>query len=97
MHLIDEQDGPAAILAGLLLGHLDGLADFLDPRQYRRNRLEVRIAKLCQQPCERGLAHARRPPEDHRVQRTLLQRLTQRFATRQQVLLADILVQVGRA
>ncbi|MNP45682.1 hypothetical protein D3C76_1396250 [compost metagenome] len=97
MYFIDEEDGAATVLGGMLLGHFDGLADFLDAGKHCGNRLEVRIRDLRQQARQGGLADARRPPEDHRVQRALLQRLTQRLAAGEQVLLADILVQIGRA
>ena len=53
------------------------------------------IGYLGQQLCQRGLAHTRRPPEDHRMQRALLQRLAQRFAARQQMLLPDVFVEAG--
>ena len=97
MHLIDEEDGAPAILCGLLLGHFHRLADFLDPGEHRRNRLEVRLGDLRQQLGQGGLADARRAPEDHRVQSALLQRFAQRLALAQHMLLTDVLIQAGRA
>lgn len=96
MHFVDKQDGAPAILACLLLGDFDGLADLLDPGQDCRDGFEMRIRDFRQQPRQGGLAHARRAPEDHRMQRALLQRLTQGLAAGEQVLLTNVLVQVGR-
>ena len=96
MHFVDKQDGAAPILARLLLGDFDGLANLLDPGQDRRDRFKVGIRDFRQQPRQGGLAHARRAPEDHGVQCALLQCFTQGLAAGEQVLLADILVQVGR-
>ena len=95
MHFIDKQDRALAVLAGLLLGDFNGLADFLNPGEHRRNRFEVRIRDFCEQARQGGLAHARRPPEDHRMQRALLQRLTQRLAASEHVFLTDVLIQIG--
>ncbi|MNR05910.1 hypothetical protein D3C85_1219610 [compost metagenome] len=95
MHLVDEQDGPAAVLGGVLLRDLDCLTNLLDPGEHRGNRLEMGIGDLGQQARQGGLAHTRRPPEDHRVQRALLQRFAQRLAACQQMLLADVFVQAG--
>ncbi|MOA00769.1 hypothetical protein D3C78_1201430 [compost metagenome] len=96
MHFVDEQNRAAAILPGLLLGHVHRLADFLDPGQYGRDRFKVRVRDFRQQPRQGGFTHPRRPPENHRVQGTLLQRLTQGLAAGQQVFLTDVLVQIGR-
>eukprot|EP01132_Coremiostelium_polycephalum_P018947 gene18947-biopygen10297 len=96
MHFVDEQDGALAVLPGLLLGDFHRLADLLDPGQHRRDRLEVCIRDFCQEPRQGGFTHARRPPENHRVQRTLLKGLAQRLAAGEQVFLPDVLVQVGR-
>ncbi len=53
------------------------------------------IGHLGQQLRQRGLAHARRAPEDHRMQRALLQCFAQRFAAREQMLLPDVFVEAG--
>ncbi len=95
MHFVDKQNSTLAVLPGLLLGDFHGLANFLDPGQHRRNSLEMRVRNLGQQPGQRSLADAGRAPEDHRVQRALLQRLAQRLAVSQHVLLTDILIQIG--
>ncbi|MNR13736.1 hypothetical protein D3C85_1301620 [compost metagenome] len=55
------------------------------------------VAELRQQPRQGGFADPGRAPEDHRVQRARFQCLAQRLAAGQQVLLANVLVQVGRA
>ena len=95
VYFIDKQNGPPAILRRLLLGNFHRLTDLLDPREHRRKGFEVGLGDFRQQPCQGGFAHPRRAPEDHRMQRALLQRLTQWLARRQQVLLTDILLQVG--
>ena len=95
MHLVDEENGATAVLSRVLLGHFDGLANLLDAGEHGGNGLEMRIGDLGQQARQGGLAYARRPPEDHRVQGALLQRLAQRLARRQHMLLADVFVQAG--
>ena len=77
------------------LGH--HLADFLDARQHRAEGDEVRLGRVGDQPGERRLAGARRAPEDDRLQQVALDGLAQRLARRQQVLLADELVEGPRA
>jgi len=95
MHFVNKQDGAAPVLARLLLGNFDRLTDLLDPGQYRRNGFKVCIRDFCQQPRQGGFTHARRPPENHRMQRALLQRFTQGLAASEQVFLTDVLIQIG--
>ncbi|MNS24541.1 hypothetical protein D3C72_563900 [compost metagenome] len=97
MHFVDEQNGAAAVLRGLLLGDFHRLTDLLDPGQHRRDRFEVRVRDFREQSRQGGFAHARRPPENHRMQGTLLQRLAQRLAASKHVFLTDVLIQIGRA
>ncbi|MNK96088.1 hypothetical protein D3C87_1163520 [compost metagenome] len=96
MHFVDEQNGAAAVLRGLLFGDFHRLADLLDPGQHRRDRFEVRVRDFREQSRQGGFAHARRPPENHRMQGTLLQRLAQGLAASEHVFLTDVLVQIGR-
>ncbi len=97
VHFIDEQDGALAVLPGLLPGDFHRLTDFLHAGEHRRHRFEVRIRDFREQSRQRGLAHARRPPENHRMQSTLLQRFAQGLAASEHVFLTDVLVQIGRA
>ena len=46
----------------------DGFADVLDAGHDRRELHELRVGAARDQPCQRGLAGARRPPEDQRMQ-----------------------------
>ncbi len=81
----------------MLLCDFNRLADFFHPRQNCRNRFKMRIRNFGQQSRQGGFTHARRAPENHRMQCALLQRFTQGLAARQQVFLTDVLVQIGRA
>src|SRR5690606_1699910 len=47
--------------------------------------------------CQRGLAHTRRPPEDHRVRPSGLERHTKRLARTEQMGLPDDFIEVARA
>ncbi|MNK98503.1 hypothetical protein D3C87_1188680 [compost metagenome] len=96
VHFIDEQNRALAVLAGLLLGDFNSLTDLFDPGEHCRDRFEVRIGDFREQPRQSGFTHSGRPPEDHRMQGTLLQRLTQRLAASEHVLLTDVLIQIGR-
>ncbi|MOA19387.1 hypothetical protein D3C78_1397650 [compost metagenome] len=95
MHFVDEQDGAAAVLRGLLLGDFHRLADLLDPGQHRRDRFEVRVRDFREQSRQGGFADPGRAPENHRMQGPLLQRFAQGLAASEHVLLTDVLVQIG--
>ena len=62
-------------------------------RLHGRQLLEGVVGLLRDQPRDRRLARARRPEQDHRVRRALLDRRAQRRALAEQVLLADDLVE----
>ena len=86
--LVDEQDGVLAARQ-VLLGLVDRRPDILDAGQHRRQRDEFAIEGIRGQARQRGLAHARRPPQDHRVRAARLEDEVQRLALAQQVALAD--------
>ncbi len=93
---VHEQNGGA----GQRLIHartLDRLADVLDAGQHGRYRDEVGAEGLRGEPRQRGLAHARRPPQDHRMQLAGIEGQAQRLARAQQMRLADDIVQRARA
>ncbi len=75
--LVDEQHRALVALIALLrrLGHR--LAQILDARHDRRERDEARVRLGRQQARQRGLAGARRPPQDQRRQRPRLERAPQ--------------------
>ena len=94
--LVEEEDrrppaGPALAGAGDHLSHLGA------PGLDRGQLLERRVGVLGRQPRERGLAGSRRAIEDHRMRVAGLERDAQRRARREQVLLADELVQRARS
>ena len=68
-------------------------ADILHPRKDSRQRNEFMPEGVRRQPCQRGLAHAWRPPEDHRMRLPRLECQPQRPVRSQQVLLPDHLIQ----
>ena len=90
MHLVDEQQrAPAEFgLAAPGLRYL--LADLLDPGQHGGKCREPGVGMMGDDTRQGGLARARRPPEDHRMQASAAYGLEQRFARGDQVLLADV-------
>ena len=42
------------------------LFEISDARKHRRNCLKAKANRVCEQPCNRRLARARRPPQDDR-------------------------------
>src|SRR4030065_22771 len=64
------------------LGRLDRAAHVLDAGKYRRNRDELGVERLRHQPRQRGLADSRRPPQDHRMRLSPLEREPPRLAPR---------------
>ena len=93
--LVDEQDGVASRLQ-VALSLLHRRTDILHPRKDGRQRNEFMPEGVRRQPCQRGLAHTRRPPEDHRMRLPRLECQPQRPLRSQQVLLPDHLVQRRR-
>ena len=95
VHLIDKQDG-AHTAALTRLSPLNGLTDVLDATCHRRDLLEVRLGAAGNDQGKSRFAYARRPPENHGVAASALQRLAQRFIRSQQVTLPDVLIERAR-
>lgn len=96
MHFVHEQHGAPA-LREALRGFGQHLAHLRQPGQHGRDGTEFRIGVLGQQQRQRGLAAARRPPQDHRMHATGFDRAAQRAVRRQQALLPDHFVEGARA
>ena len=94
--LVHEEDGALAPARAVGLGFRDHLADLLDAGQHGREGHEARARDLGHEEGQRGLARARRSPEDHRVQGAVLEGAAQDLAGAHQVLLAHDLVQGSR-
>ena len=96
VHLVDEDDGAPAAGANHLRA-LDRFADVFHAAEHGRDRDELGVETFGHQQRERGLAHPRRAPQDHRMQAARLKRRTQGFAGAEQVLLTDHVVERFRA
>ena len=94
--LVDEDDRAPPRGAPDALGFRHDLADFLDPGKDRAEGDEPRFCGLGDDPRQRRLARARRPPEDDRLQKIALDGFAQRPARGQEILLADELVKRPR-
>ena len=94
--LVDEQErGLPGAAPGLRL--LVDLAQIGDARHHRRE-LHQRLAEPArEQPGERGLAGAGRPPEDDRAELALGEHAPERRVGAEQMVLADQLVEGARA
>ena len=97
VNLVDEDDGSPLQLPARVLGGGHHLLDFLDAGHDGAERHEARLRRLRNQARERGLAGARRSPQDDRLQPIALDGLAQRPARREHILLADELVERRRA
>ena len=95
--LVDEQNRPTAGRTALPLGRRHDFADVLDAREHRAELHEMRAGHSRDDAGERGLARARRSPEDDRLQEVALDRLSQRHAGRENVLLTHALRRVSAA
>src|SRR5439155_5039280 len=84
--------------AGLLLqaGALDHLADFLDARGDRAERDEMAPARPRDEARERGLARARRTPENHRRKLSSLDRALEKASGPQELLLTEEFLEAPR-
>ena len=97
MHFVHEQDGVAPGLRQHGFGALHRLADFLDPGERRRQGDEFGVEHIRHQPRERGLAHAGRTPENHRMRLPRFEREAQRLARPDQMRLAHYIIESLRA
>ena len=96
VHLVEEEDGAATLLAHAGAGALGDLAHVLDPGRDRRQRLERLAGRAGDEAGDGGLAGAGRSPEDHRREPVGLDEDAQRPAGPEQLLLADHLVERAR-
>jgi len=76
MHLIDEQQRSLAHFASRA-GRVERLLQIGDPGKDRRELFKMQFGGVRQQPRDRGLAGARRSPEDQRTQRARRQHARQ--------------------
>ena len=93
--LVDEEQRSFAKLA-LGARRLEHLAQVGDARLDRRELLEMKIGLLGKEPRHRGLAGARRPPEDYRAEPASLDHAAQHALLAQEMILADHLAERRR-
>ena len=91
--LVHEEDGAPPAPGAIGLGLRHHLPDLLHAREHGREGHEARARHLGHEQRQRGLAGARRAPEDHGVEPALLERSAQDLARPDEVALADHLVQ----
>jgi hypothetical protein len=91
--LVDEHDRAPAGAAPPVLGRGHHLFDLLDAGEHGAERHEARLRELGDHPGQRRLAGAGRTPEDDRLQHVALDGEAQRRAGRQDVFLADDVVE----
>ena len=94
--LVDEEHRPPPALAARALGGGDDLLDLLDAGRHGAERDEVGAGERREQSRQRRLARARRAPEDQRMQRAVIERLCERPAGAEEVILSDELVERAR-
>ena len=93
MDLVDEEHRAATAHREPLLRCRDDLAHARHAFGDRGERDELALRVVGDEQRERRLAAARRPPEEHRRHLPALDRLAQRHARREQMLLSDELVE----
>ena len=76
---IDKQNRRASLLQGDFC-LVDCLAYVLHAGEYGGNRQKLGVETLRQNPRQRRLAHARRPPQQHRMRLPAFHRHAQRLA-----------------
>ena len=92
MHFVDEQNRRASVLLAHRLRARDGIADVLDAGEHGRDRDELGIECVRHQARERCFPRPRRAPQDHRMRLARGKCDGKRLARREQVPLADDLV-----
>ena len=96
VHLVEEEDRALPVLPEPIARSVDDLANILDARAHRRQRLERLGGDAGDEPGDRGLARAGRSPQHDRRQAVALDEDPQRTPRPEQVLLPDDLVQRAR-
>src|SRR5215471_10449691 len=95
MDLVDEQNRPRAVLAGLFsISHY--LLDFLDAGEHGGKLDELRLGDVGDDFGQRGLSRTGRSPEDDGAGIVALDLQAQRLARGEDLLLADELVESPR-
>src|SRR5690348_14553137 len=92
MDLVGEQDRPTPHSPARLRFGYD-LSHARDAFRHGRERDELAIGVLCDHLRDGRFSAARRPPENHRTHASLLDRVTQWFARREEVSLTDDVVE----
>src|SRR2546429_1710798 len=96
MHLVDEQQRALAHLAAGAC-RVEHLLEVGDAGKHRGNLLEMQFGGVRQQPRDRGLAGAGRPPEHQRTQGPRRQHPRQRAVGTENVILSDDIGERARA
>ncbi len=95
VNFVDEDDGARAVLPRPLgVGH--DLLDLFDPGQHGGKFDELRLGHVRDDLRERGLARARRSPEDDRAGVVAVDLGAQRLAGADQMLLPDVFIERAR-
>ena len=96
MDLVDEDDGPAPARAPAQLRRGHHLFDLFDAGQHGTEGDELRLRHVRDDARERCLAGAGWTPQDDRLQEVALDRFTQGLAGRENLVLADDLIECSR-
>ncbi len=96
MHFVDEHNGPLAG-ARFALGIRHHFFNFLDAGEHRAERNKFRAREPRNQARQRGLAAARRSPEEHGAEIVIFNLHAQRLAGAEEFFLADEFIERARA
>ena len=99
MYLVDEEHRAPAVHGELVASAIDDGSHISHSRSDRRELREDPARCLRYERGKRGLAGARRTPEDHRDRRALagaVEKIAKRGSLAQRALLADDLIDAGR-
>jgi hypothetical protein len=95
VHLVHEQHAAPALRVQAFRFR-KRLAHVGEPREHRRDRLEMRVGVLRDQQRQRGLAATRRTPQHHRMHAAGFERTPERRAGTEQPILPDDFIQRAR-
>ena len=96
MDLVHEHDGPCSQRRHPV-SLLHDILDVLDPARDRAERDELRVGAGSDYLGKSSLAHAGRPPEDHRGYTVPLYHCSEDFALSDKMLLPDVFIEISRA